>query len=288
MTFVGKVLVVVNVVFTICIAMFAAGVYSVQTSWRDKHQAEQKKLEEARSRNEQQVRGLTDAIARLDKSSKEFEGRAVAAEAQVAKLREDAIAVARNHNQTVQAYEKKVALQQAIEDDNRIKLKEIQNLRDTLAQLRGKLKSLTEKVAQLEDDKYGLQRKEQQIVKKYNEMLETLVAYRKFLQQNKLSFDAAAIAGVDILPEPADGLVKDVLPGTRDKATLVEISVGTDDGVVEGRTTMHVFRLNGKGKYLGKIKVIKAGADSSIGELIDDAKQGPIKKGDHVAAKLKY
>lgn len=288
MNFVGKVLVVVNVVFTMCIAMFAAGVYTVQSSWRDKYQAEQKSLNEVKTANDQQVKGLQDAFARSEKDKKAFETRAVNAEAQVAKLREDATTTARDHNQTVQAYEKKVALQQAINDDNQIKLKELQLLRDTLTQLRGKLKSLTEQVAQLEDDKYGLQRREKQIVKKHNELLELLVAYRKTLQKNKIPFDAAAVAGVDVLPEPADGLVEDVLPGTRNKATLVQVSVGTDDGVVAGRTMMHVFRFDGKGKYLGKIKIVQASADTSIGELVDDAKNGPIKKGDHVAAKLKY
>jgi len=287
MTFVGKVLVVVNVVLTVCIAMFAAGVYSVQSSWRDKFQAEQKLRNDAKAANDQQVKGLQDALSRLDKDLKEFKGRTAAAEAQVTGLRTQAAATQRAHDQTVQSYEKKVALQEVLQKDNQTKLLEIQTLRTALAQLRGKLKSLTEQVAQLEDDKYGMQRKEAQIVKKYNEMLETLVAYRKTLQINKISFDAAAVAGRDIVPEPADGLVNDVSLGTRDKATLVEITVGSDDGVTKG-VQMHVFRLNGKPKYLGKIKIIQVSADKAIGEVVDDPKQGPIQKGDHVAAKLRY
>jgi chromosome segregation ATPase len=287
MTFVGKVLVVVNVVLTVCIAVFAAGVYSVQSSWRDKFQAEQKLRNDAKSANDLQVKGLQDAITRLDKDLKEFKGRTATAEAQVTTLRTQLATTRTSHDKTVQAYEVKVALQQAIQNDNNTKLLELQNLRTALAQLRAKLKSLTEQVAQLEDDKYGLQRKEVQIVKKYNEMLETLVAYRKTLQRNKISFDAAAVAGLDVLPDPADGLVSDVSLGTRDKATLVEITVGSDDGVTKG-VQLHVFRLTGKPKYLGKIKIIQVSADTSIGEVVDDAKQGTIKKGDHVAAKLKY
>jgi len=288
MTFVGKVLVVVNVVLTVCIAMFAAGVFAVQTSWWDKYKTLAEAKSNADKANSEQITGKDKLIKELDEKWKKARDAGATAQSnydleKTARDADDA-----KHKNTIADYEKKVSVYAVLDQDNKAKLKELENLRVALAELHKKLKALSNSVTKLEDDKYGLQRQQKQVAKKYNAMLEILVVARKLLQKNKIKFDPASVAGLEILPDPAEGIVTDVLHGNRNKATLVEVSVGSDDGVTKG-LVLHVYRLTDKGKYLGKIRIITEPlADKAFGELIDDAKQGLIKKGDHVAAKLKF
>ena len=286
MTFVGKVLVVVNVVLTVCIAMFAAGVFAVQTSWRDKHNSLSKLKTEGDERNVQQVVGKDTAITDLNAKLTKASDALGLAEANYQREITGRAADAAKHKDTIADYEKKVSVYAVLDQDNQTKQKELDNLRIAMTNLHTKLKALSDDVTKLEDDKYGLQRQRKQVAKKYNAMLELLADYRKTLQVNNIVFDRKLVAGRDVILDPADGIVTDVLHGNRTKATLVEVSVGSDDRVIIG-SRLHVFRLDGKGKYLGKIKITTVTADTAIGELVDNAKQGLIKKGDHVAAKLK-
>jgi len=285
MTFVGKVLVVLNVVLTIFIATFAAGVFAVQKNWKDQYESKEQELSKVREDNQKLIEGKDAKITELDRELKETEDLARQHKAKVDELREQVASIQKNYEKMQGEYDVNKNLLKVLDDDKTTKANELKTLRSAMKQLHAKLDQLDAQITQLEDEKYGLVRKQRQIQKKHNEILELLVAYRKTLQLHDIDFDPRAVAGRDVLPDPADGLVTEVLPGNRDRLTLVEISIGTDDGVREG-TQLYVYRLSDKGKYLGQIKVIRVSADKAVGELVDDAKQGPIKKGDNVSAKL--
>ncbi len=63
---------------------------------------------------------------------------------------------------------------------------------------------------------------------------------------------------------------------------LVEISIGSDDGLKVGNT-LEVFRGS---HYLGKIEVLRIDVDRAVGKVLQDYKRGPIQKGDEVASRL--
>ncbi|HEX4146890.1 MAG TPA: hypothetical protein VHY91_25560 [Pirellulales bacterium] len=63
---------------------------------------------------------------------------------------------------------------------------------------------------------------------------------------------------------------------------LVEISIGSDDGLKIGNT-LEVFRGS---HYLGKIEVLRIDVDRAVGKILQDYKRGPIQKGDEVASRL--
>jgi len=82
------------------------------------------------------------------------------------------------------------------------------------------------------------------------------------------------IAGIP----PVDGIVTAV----RAKANLVEISLGSDDGLKK-KHTLDVFRNN---KYLGKVQILRTAADKSVARILKSSVRGKIQKGDRVATKL--
>jgi hypothetical protein len=70
--------------------------------------------------------------------------------------------------------------------------------------------------------------------------------------------------------------------------TLVEISVGTDQGVNKNHT-LDVYRTQPEAKYLGMIRILDAHAHTSVGRLVtsdNPAFRPQLKQGDKVASSL--
>lgn len=65
-------------------------------------------------------------------------------------------------------------------------------------------------------------------------------------------------------------------------AQLIEITIGSDDGLKPGHT-VEVFR---DSKYLGRIEILKTSPDKSVGRVDRRFQQGQIQEGDRVATQL--
>lgn len=286
MTFVGKILVVVNVVMTVCVAAFAGGVYAFQTNWRTKYkeQVDRLALVEKQSIDAEATAkaALTEVQRKLTVSEAEANrqrNRARTASTELAGLKEQlkSITVQRDlGSDTIKL----------LTDDNSAKLKIVEQQRKFLADLHKKIDDLTSKIAQLEDKNYGLQVERKQINRRHQALLDDVVKYKILLAQEDIDPDRIQqIAVGDVPPKPAEGLVLEVRNNNSSRTTLVKISVGKDDGVVEDQV-MTVYRVVPKGKYLGKIKIVHVTADEAVGMVIVSAKNGKIQKGDNVTAKL--
>ena len=69
------------------------------------------------------------------------------------------------------------------------------------------------------------------------------------------------------------------------KSGLVEISLGSDDGLRVGHS-LEVFRTTPKPVYLGRIEIVMLKSDRSVGKVLPDFSKGKIEKGDRVATSL--
>lgn len=84
-------------------------------------------------------------------------------------------------------------------------------------------------------------------------------------------------------PPKVDGVVR---AATTDG--LVEISLGSDDGLTRGHT-LEVYRPGptaGATKYLGRIEILQTKADVSVGKVIPQYRRGNIEKDDRVATRF--
>ncbi len=68
-----------------------------------------------------------------------------------------------------------------------------------------------------------------------------------------------------------------------DKDDRAEVSLGTDDGLLEGNT-LEIYRGN---RYLGRLQILEAHPHRAIGMILKDYKQDVIRTGDEVATQLK-
>jgi hypothetical protein len=125
---------------------------------------------------------------------------------------------------------------------------------------------LMDKVAELEGVKKSLQEYEKQLL--------TQVARQKRVLESR---NLDEFTPVDEVPPRVDGIVTAV--GEKD---LIEISLGSDDGLRAGHT-LDVFRNN---SYLGRVKIVRTEPDKAVAEILGAYRKGIIRKGDRVATKL--
>jgi hypothetical protein len=110
------------------------------------------------------------------------------------------------------------------------------------------------------------------------------------LESAGISADAAELAAKSAPPPRVEGIIEEVNAARRQGSSeLVEISLGSDDGLKKGHE-MTVYRSGLKGgqrpKFLGKIRIVDTKPDKAVGEVIEGTRNGVIQKGDNVTTKL--
>jgi multidrug efflux pump subunit AcrA (membrane-fusion protein) len=88
-------------------------------------------------------------------------------------------------------------------------------------------------------------------------------------------------APVDNIPPKLDGIV--LASGSNG---LVEISLGSDDGVQRGHEAFISRNQGGESKFVAKIEIVKTTPDKSVGKVIPSYRKGPVERGDRVVTKL--
>lgn len=97
------------------------------------------------------------------------------------------------------------------------------------------------------------------------------------LRANNLNPETPA----DAITPKVDGLVSRTQ--RKNGIQLVEISIGSDDGLRAG-DTVDVFRNT---KYRGRLEILRTAPDRSVGRVDLRFQQGPIEEGDRVTTRLK-
>jgi len=285
MTFVGKVLVVVQVVLSVCFMTFAGAVFTVQTNWKQKADnlgedvASLKK--NIRDTDQEFTKYKTDSTADLKKQKDRadtLQAQAAGLTGQVAALKADNERTATERNR-----QSELAVTASIEAGER--RNEASRQRTVNKNLHTLIDKLVAQVRGLEDAVYGRDRSIKTINRRHTQLLQQVAFLQKVVRLNRLSTDPAQYADKSAPPPNVTGVVLNTLPGKRQRATLIEISIGGDDGLVKGNE-LDVYRSAGKGSYLGKIRIVYVTPDKSVGEVIEKTKNGVIQRGDNATTKL--
>jgi hypothetical protein len=108
-----------------------------------------------------------------------------------------------------------------------------------------------------------------------NQLVEQVARYTQRMQEEGL--DPGAAAKGTLVPK-IDGLVTAI-----GEENLIEVSVGSDDGLRAGQT-VEVYR---GASYLGRAEIVKTAPDRSVAKILRQYRRGLIQKGDRVATRLK-
>lgn len=286
MTFVGKLLVIIQLVLSICFMVLAGAVFTRHMTWMQKA-------------NDLQVT-VDNGIADYNKLEAEKNKIIKDLEAVVAQVKNDAtdakaeLRLAQNEieNQKILIDTQKTELntQQALAtisgDEAKIRREEALSGRRINEQLNTALNNQNQWVRQLEDELFNREVGAKSLEEKYNTLLPQLATLRKVLVANQLDPDPNKYARKLAPPPLVMGRVLDTKQSGRGTSRqLIEVSIGSDDGLTEGNM-LYVYRVGEQNKYLGQIKLELVTPDRAVGVVVGPEKNGVIEREDYVTTKL--
>jgi hypothetical protein len=285
MSTVGKVLVIAQLAFSVLLMAFAGGVYSVQTNWKTKFKAEETKSTKATNDfNSQKTANqkLQDKAIANEKALKDAadraQGAADAAKVQVTQQQ-------RQLNQTRTELENMRAEARIAGDEARARRDEAVSMRAINAELHKTRDEQITLAHQYADKIVNLEQQAKAMTEKQNKLLNDFAILQKFIRIKGFDSDPREVAGL-VDPAPlVNGVVLETRKGGRNGSELVEISLGSDAGLAKGHE-LFVYRPDGKGKYLGKIRLDYVDYRTAVGVVVQTTKNGQIQRGDNVTTKL--
>ena len=159
--------------------------------------------------------------------------------------------------------------------------------RDANDKLHATVDDLRKQTRNQEDKIFNQDTTIRSIAARHSKSLEEAAFLKKVVRLHGLETDPNVIARM-LNPPVVEGEVWNTQRARkRGNLDLVEITIGSDDGLVKGHM-LFVYRTSGSGKYLGKIKLVNVTPDRAVGTVVEQAKNGIIQRGDNVTTKLLF
>ncbi|MCP4175734.1 MAG: hypothetical protein GY758_33730, partial [Fuerstiella sp.] len=280
---VGKMLIVMQLMFSILFMCFAGAVYTFQGQWKKQAAVMEGKWQNA----EQQTTAAKDAhtadITTLTDRAKEAE---VERDNAVAKL-DGAIA----KEQSTQGDLDKVSLERdkAIADtqvasaegasrvvESNALNKEVQSLRERIAELRQELQVMEDSLLDGQGKLAGAEEMEEQL-------LTEVASLKDLLRLNEIDPRTQITPGdVPDQIEKVDGFVEDTRRNQTRTQELVQLTIGSDDKVYKDMT-LTVYR---KDDYVCQVRVMDVYPDKAICVVNEKTRRRLVQVGDNVTTKL--
>lgn len=289
MNLVGKIFIVLIFIMSLVFMSFVVAVYATHTNWRDivmnttvtaeKPLGLKPQLDQAKARNQE----LSD---QLDKLKQEAIAEKAARQQQLGKLESENEQLKQQRDQQLkdlakleQQVREAVAAMEATQKTAAALRTEVEGLRGEIRTAQKQRDAHFEQVVKVTDELHqnvnelkAVQDRNKTLAADYAKALEVL---RKF----DLKPDPSAYSGV---PPKVEGKV-DAVNG----AGSIEISIGSDEGLMKGHQ-LDVYRIGqGAAVYLGRIEITATQPDKSVAKILPEFQKGQIQVGDSVASKLK-
>lgn len=287
MTAVGKILVFLNLVFSLVVGAFVIMIYLARTHWVDEY----KKLENqnmvlaasARTYQNEAQKAQQDKDTEVNKAKAETKTALqdlAAAQTANSQLRNDLSQLQLQNNKGISlstAYNKEVEKRQ---DD-------VAQLRETVRQERQRNNELVKQNAEYKDQATVAQierRATQELANRVEAELQRVQKEMIRMRSNGGSATLARAGGKNPPQENVEGLVKT----TDSSSSLMTITIGSDAGLTKGNT-LELFRLNpsapSQSRYLGTVRVLEADHHQAVVQPVGRL-SAPAQAGDRVASRI--
>jgi len=303
MTVVGKLLVFLNLVFSLAVGAFAVLDYTARTHWADRYTTLSKKYQVVSASSET----WKATAGTLEKKKKDLNARLIAAAGKHLEIKgpEDADRVGQKAAALLDERGKSIdklkgdigAMQgqlakaemkvKAYETAGSVATKEVTVRQADTDKMREILKAETTKNIQLVKDMNELRDRavgaeiQASSFKDMNSRLEKQLqeVARDMARMRANVGNTGVVRGVNPPPDNVEGLVR-----RTDPSGLVTITIGSDAGLVLGHT-MEVFRLGVNPKYIGRIKIVNVTPTQAVGQATGRM-LAPMQPGDRVASRI--
>ena len=286
MTAVGKILVFLNLVFSLVVGGFVVFTYIARTHWVEEYNklkgqntvlvaSEQTYRSEAVKTREEADAQIAKIKAELNNAQKDLK-TANDANTQIRDELSKERTKSGHDNTLATVYTTEVERRQ--EDVGKLRAKQVEsdNKYNELVNKNAELVAETT-VAQIE------RRATQDLANRVEKELQRLQKEMIRMRANGGAIATARADGKNPPPDPVEGLVKNT-----DPSGLMTLTIGSDAGLAKGHT-LELFRLNPamptQSKYLGTVRILEADAHQAVAQPISRLKGAP-QAGDRVASQI--
>ncbi|TWT88879.1 hypothetical protein Mal64_23670 [Pseudobythopirellula maris] len=277
MNFIGRIFIVVFMLMSAMFMVLALAVYGTHKDWRSKAETAQQQLSEANTK-------FNTLRSNYDRLESELSAEVEAAVQQVRKLENERLAlIDRNNNaqarleQLIGDQRQSVAAVEATQLNNERLADEVSTLRDDIRGNETARDLMFAAALEATEELQTLNNNLEVAVERNRDLVSDAGRMTSVMRENGLN---PATPADDITPK-VDGFVSKTQ--RRGGVQLVEISIGSDDGIRKGHT-VEVF--NGS-KYKGRIEILTVAPDRAVGRVDVRYQQGPIEVKDRVATRIK-
>lgn len=279
---VSKILIVANLVFSLCFMCFAGAVFTFQSGWRDKANKTQTQLASA---TEQVAQLQGDKEQMTTKHAKELGDettRANNAEAKVNGLDQNLKQAIGNLANAEKERDKHLVDLQVAQKEAQARITETNDARAEIKRLRDQNNDAIAVRRGLEDRNLEMEGTIAEAATREVQFLKEITHLNELLRLNKIDPRDPVIGPVPRVVERVDGFVIESRKNASRSAELVQISVGSDDGVFKNMK-MTVYR---DSDFLATIQITDVYPDKAVGLVIEETRNGTIERRDNVTTKF--
>jgi predicted nucleic acid-binding Zn-ribbon protein len=289
MGYIGKTLVILNLVAAVIVAGFLAFDFATRANWKDRldDAAAQTVASRAATAAEQDhwkdLKARVDtAVSERDKLRKELDALKADYQTKINEQKDIASNFERSERESKAIETAAKAEAARLRDEIKVHRKDVEERDKTIVALEDKIKThITDAVT--------AQGQVNTLKTRLNTLLDQLEeANKKLARAETRGGDRTTVAKRSGAKNPPSAYVKGRVTGVlRDKG-LIEISLGTDQGV-NPDNTLEVYRLKPRPEYLGTLKILDADHHKAVGRLLPSeggVRRSTVEKGDVVASRI--
>ncbi|MEO6811780.1 MAG: hypothetical protein ABI353_21950 [Isosphaeraceae bacterium] len=289
MTFVGKILVFVILVFALCFLAVSTVVFSTAKNWKEEVTKQKEQVAKAQGEKTKVQTELDARKGELDKAKADHIQQVQLLNTQVAQLQEETKQAKAQLSDQIKVVETSQENAKAAQAEAKARLEETTELRTLLADVQQSANELKLHQTMLNDEVRILKR-DLDVAQENNRDLRDRVAVLSTTLNGfgiKPNIEQLRSSNTGTAPsQDIEGVVTRVQGRGNDPSTRIELSIGSDDGIA-ARNELDIYRLDPP-EYLGKVKVEIVTNDHAVGQLVGHTRNGlKVKEGDIVASQIR-
>jgi hypothetical protein len=291
MTIVGKILVLVNLVFALATGGFLIFDFATRSNWRAGYAKLDKELQVSRANTaalEEDRKKFTDEMKKATDDRDAVQAKLAALQKQ---YKDDLDAEKRKTAEEVQKartsdvnHKRSTAEAESLREENKRLLTVIESRDQRILAQEKDIANYRNQAVASENAARSSQARNENLVQQIEQLSQKLVK----MQTGAGAAGAASVRDPNYR-NPPPAFVKGIITKVDESDPgLVEISVGSDAGV-NMDNTLEVYRLKPRPEYLGTIRIVDAHHQKAIGRLVksdSSPRRVRLQKGDEVASKI--
>lgn len=284
---VSKILIVANLVFSLCFMCFAGAVYSFQAGWVQKHDKAAAQVASTKSQLDDAIQQKDDQKTKFDADLLKEKTRADNAEAKVDGLELNLKQSIASQANAEKERDKHLADLVVAQKEKQARVIETNDARAEIKRLRDQNNDAIAIRRGLEDKNLQMEGELAEASSRETQFLKEITRLNDLLRLNKIDPRDPVIGPVPKVVQKVDGKVEESRKNASRSQEHVLISVGSDDEVFKGMQ-MTVYRAtdDGKANFLATIQITEVFPDKAVGLVVEETRNGTIERGNYVTTKF--